>query len=181
MNLPAQMTFTLVLLAAPPQAPTSPAVDRTSQTGGATYTYENIKSYIMKSAAKMPAEHFGFQPTPDVRSFGQILAHIADANHLLCSPAAGVASAHGSTMNKIEQEKLGREPLLGRLEESFKVCDAAHKQLTEANMGEMLPLMTSKRTRLGLLWFHISHAFEHYGNLVTYMRLKGVVPPSSER
>ncbi|HXW04449.1 MAG TPA: DinB family protein [Vicinamibacterales bacterium] len=170
--------LSLVLLQ---QAAVPPAVDRTTQTGAATYVYENVKSYILKSAAKMPPEHVGFQPTPEVRSFGQVLAHIADANHLLCSPAAGVPSANGSTVDKIEQEKLAREPLIARLEASFEVCDAAHKQLTDANMSDMVPFMSSNRTRLALLWFHISHAFEHYGNLVTYMRLKNVVPPSSER
>lgn len=173
------MTAMMVLVAALQQAPA--AVDRTSQTGAATFTYENVRTYILKSAEKMPAEHFGFQPTPEVRSFGQILAHVADANHLLCSPAAGVASANGSAIDRIEKETLGREALLARLTESFAVCDAAHRQLTEANMGDMVPLMTSKRTRLGLLWFHISHCFEHYGNLVTYLRLKNIVPPSSER
>ena len=175
------MPFTILLLAALQQPPAAPAVDRTSQTGSATYIYQNVKSYILKSAAKMPAEHFTFQPTPEVRSFGQLLAHVADSNHLLCSPAADVESANGSTIDKIEKEKPGREALMTRLEESFKVCDAAYEKLTEANMGDMLPLLKSKRTRLALLWFHIAHSFEHYGNLVTYMRLKGVVPPSSER
>jgi uncharacterized damage-inducible protein DinB len=175
------MMHTVVLLAVLQQAPAAPPVDRTTLTGGATFVYQNVKGYILKSADKMPAEHYGFQPTPDVRSFGQLLAHVADANHLMCSPAAGVESANGTTIDRIEQEKLTREPLLARLEQSFKVCDAAHQQLTEANVGDMVTFMSSKRPRLGLLWFHISHAFEHYGNLVTYLRLKGIVPPSSER
>jgi uncharacterized damage-inducible protein DinB len=173
------MTFAIALVLVLAQA--QPAPDQSTNTGFVTATYRGVKDFILRGAEKMPADQFEFRPTPDVRSFRDLVAHLTDANHLLCSPALGEENPNGKTVDKIEQEKLGREPLLGRLEESFEVCDAAHKQLTEANMGDMLPLMTSKRTRLGLLWFHISHAFEHYGNLVTYMRLKGVVPPSSER
>ena len=179
-------TISVTLLAAalaqtpaPSQAPQAP--DRRTQTGSAQATYGGVRGFILRSAEKMPAEHFTFQPTPDVRSFGQILAHIADANHLMCSPATGVPSANGDVIDKIEKEKLGREDLLVRLRESFTVCDKAYAGLTEANIGDPVKFMTTMRPRLALLWFHTSHAFEHYGNLVTYMRLKGIVPPSSEK
>lgn len=162
-------------------APPGPVPDRRTQTGSAQATYAGLRGFILRSADKMPADHFGFQPTPDVRSFGQILAHIADANHLLCSPAAAVESANGAVVDKIEKEKLGREAMLARVKESFTVCDNAYAALTDANMGDTLKFMTTTRPRLALLWFHISHAYEHYGNLVTYMRLKGIVPPSSEK
>lgn len=161
--------------------PAAPQMDRTTLSGGATYTYSNLKGYILKSAEKMPPEQFGFQPTPEVRSFGQILAHVADGNYLLCSPALGEENPGGKVMDAIEKEKLGRDALIAKLKDSFTYCDRAYAGLTDANATDLVPLMTSKRPRVGVLWFHIAHTFEHYGNLVTYMRLKGIVPPSSER
>ena len=85
-------------------------------TSGAKFHYGIIKGYVTRAAAKMPEEHYPFRPTPDVRTFAQLIGHLADANYRLCS----------------------------------------------------------------VLAFHAGHAVEHYGNIVTYMRLKGVVPPSSE-
>lgn len=163
-------------------AQTQPAqLDRTTMSGSAKFTYETIKGYILKSAEKMPADQFGFRPTPEVRPFGQILAHVADGNYLLCSPALNEPNPNGSAMDKIEKEQLTREALLVRLKTSFDYCDKAYAGFTDANAAELVPFMTSKRPRAAALWFHISHAFEHYGNLVTYLRLKGLVPPSSER
>jgi uncharacterized damage-inducible protein DinB len=161
-------------------APAAPAPDPATQTGAAQSTYNTIKRLIVRSADKMPAEHFGFQPTPEVRSYGQILAHVVDANYLLCSPAVGQPSPNGEDIQRTEHEKLDRAAMLQRLNESFAWCDKAYSGLSDANAGDTLQLMKTKRPRLALLWFHISHAFEHYGNLVTYMRMKGIVPPSSE-
>jgi uncharacterized damage-inducible protein DinB len=154
--------------------------DTSTNPGAAQATYRSIKDAILRSAAKMPAEHFDFRPTPEVRSFDLILAHITDGNYLLCAPAAGEPSPNGAVVDKTERDRLAREPLVARLRDSFAMCDRAYARLTDANGDDVLPFMNMKRPRLGLLWFHISHAFEHYGNLVTYMRLKGIVPPTSE-
>lgn len=162
------------------QGAAAPAPDSSTTTGAAAATYRGLKNFIVRSADKMPAEHFTYQPTPEVRSFGQLLAHIADGNYLLCSPALGEANPSGTVMDKIEKENLAREALLTRLKESFTYCDRAYAALSEANGSEKVAFLSTQRSRAGVLWFHISHAYEHYGNLVTYMRMKGVVPPSSE-
>jgi uncharacterized damage-inducible protein DinB len=162
------------------QAP-APTPDQTTTSGFATTTYRAIKDFVTRSAEKMPSDQFTFQPTQEVRSFARLLAHIADANYLLCAFALGEPNPNGKQMDRIEKENLAREPLLERLKESFAYCDRAYTMLTEANSGEQVAFFgTQKRTRMGVLWFHISHAYEHYGNLVTYLRLKGIVPPSSE-
>ena len=159
----------------------SPAPDRATTSGAAAATYAGLKGFILRSAEKMPADQFTYQPTQDVRTFGQVLAHIADANYLLCAPALGEPSPNGSVMDKIEKEGLSPEALSGKLRESFAFCDRAYAKLTESNAQESIPFLgDQRRTRVGLLWFHVSHAYEHYGNLVTYLRLKGIVPPSSE-
>ena len=164
-----------------PTAPTPPKPDLSTMSGSATASYNSLKGLILRSADKMPAEHFAFQPTPEVRSYGQLLAHIADANYLLCAPALPEANPNGATMDKIEKDKLSREALIAKLKETFTYCDRAYAGFTDANAAEVITFFNSKRPRVSVLWTHISHANEHYGNLVTYMRLKGIVPPSSER
>lgn len=178
----ATWAIAITLAAAQQASPAAqePKVDRTTVSGSAVYTYEGIKGFVLRSADKMPADQFDFQPTPEVRSFGQILAHVADGNYMLCSPALGEPNPSGTVMDRIEQDKLGRDALMAKLKESFAYCDKAYARFTDANATDVLPFMTSKRPRVAIHWFHIAHAFEHYGNLVTYMRLKGIVPPSSE-
>jgi uncharacterized damage-inducible protein DinB len=154
----------LIALAAP--------ADQSTTEGFATGTYRAIKDFILRSADKMPPEHFGFQPTPEVRSFGQVLAHIADGNYLLCSYALGEPNPNGSVIDKTEKAKLARDPVAAKLKDSFAFCDRAYGMLSAANADEQVAFFGGeRRTRVGVLWFHISHAFEHYGNAVTYMRL----------
>jgi uncharacterized damage-inducible protein DinB len=172
------MTFAIALLLALAQA--QPALDQATNSGFVTATYRGLRDFIVRGAEKMPAEHFTFKPTPDVRSFRDLVAHLTDANHLLCSPALGVPNPNGSVVDATEKKALDRDELLKQLRASFDACDRAHAGLTDANAADPLPFFNAKRPRLGLLWFHTSHAYEHYGNMVTYLRLKGVVPPSSE-
>ena len=178
------LSVALAQSSAPAQTPApaaTPAPDQTTTSGFATATYRAINGFVTRSAEKMPADQFTFRPTPEVRSFAGLLAHIADANYLLCSYVLAEPNPNGKPMDKIEKENLAREPLLARLKESFEYCDRAYAMLTEANSQEQVAFFGSqKRTRVAVLWFHVSHAYEHYGNLVTYLRLKGLVPPSSE-
>ena len=157
------------------------AANPATTSGAAIATYNSLKGFIKRSLEKMPVEHFTFQPTPEVRSFGQVVAHIVDANYLLCSPALEEPNPNGSVITKTEEAKLSREAMRKALDESFAYCDRAYARMTEANANDTVPFMGNQtRTRVGVLWFHIAHGYEHYGNLVTYMRLKGIVPPSSE-
>lgn len=172
------MTVFMLVAALSIQAPAKP--DPSTLSGSINVTYSGLKGNILKSAAKMPPDQFAFRPTPDVRPFGQVLAHIADGNYLLCSAALGEANPNGSAMNALERQELARDALIAKLDESFAYCDRAYAALTDGNAVEVVPFLNSKRPRVAVLWFHVSHAYEHYGNLVTYLRLKGIVPPSSE-
>lgn len=140
-------------------------------------SYQNqVKGVIQRSAEKMPDLNFGFKPTPDVRSFGDILGHVADAQYSFCSAAMGEKNpALG-----IEKSKHTKAELVSALQEAFAYCDKAYAALTDANASEVLKFGNSERTRANILAFNTMHDYEHYGNLVTYMRLKGIVPPSSE-
>jgi uncharacterized damage-inducible protein DinB len=143
---------------------------------GAKRTYEIIKGYITRSVDKMPEEHYSFKPTPDVRSYGQILGHIADAQYLFCSGAAG----EKAPASDVEKTKTTKADLAKALADSFAYCDKVHAGMTDAAGAAMVKFLTGEMPKLSVLEFNTHHDFEHYGNLVTYMRLKGIVPPSSE-
>ena len=153
-----------------PQAQPDPTIANIRATG------DMVKGYITKAAEQVPEEMYAFKPTPDVRSLGQVLGHIADGNYLICSAANGMKP----DMEGIEKSKTTKADLKAALDASFKFCEAGFDKLTSANAGETVKFfLPGTHTRLGVLAFNNAHLFEHYGNLVTYMRLKGLVPPSS--
>jgi uncharacterized damage-inducible protein DinB len=125
----------------------------------------------------MPEEQYAFKPDPAVRSFGQIVGHIADSNYLFCSTVLGEANPSP----EIEKTKVTKADLRAALHEAFSYCNRAYLTLTDASANETVKAFGQERNKLGALWFNASHNLEHYGNLVVYMRLKGYVPPSSEQ
>lgn len=136
--------------------------------------YAETKNNILKSAEKMPEENYGFRPAPRVRTYGEILGHIAQEQYLFfCGPARGENKAVD-----IEKTKTTKAEIVTALKESFAYCDVAYGALTDTNGTETL--QPSKHTRLSVLWMNLIHDNLHYGNLVTYMRMKGLVPPSTE-
>ena len=150
--------------------------DLTTLAGGATAYQAQVKWIIQRSAEKMPDLNFAYKPVPEVRSFAQLLGHVADAQYSFCSAALGEKNpALG-----IEKSKSTKEELVKALQEAFAYCDKAYAALTDANAAELLKFGKGERARLNILSFNTAHNFEHYGNMVTYMRMKGIVPPSSE-
>jgi uncharacterized damage-inducible protein DinB len=140
-------------------------------------TYEMVRGYILKAADQMSEEDYAFKPTPEVRSFGALIGHIANANYMICSRAAGEKSP---SADDIEKTKTTKADLVKALGESFAYCDKAYGSMTDAKGVEVVDFFRQKQPRLAVLAFNTSHDFEHYGNIVTYMRLKGKVPPSSQ-
>lgn len=137
--------------------------------------YTAVKNNHLRMAGKMPEEHYAFKPSAEVRTFAEGVAHVAESQTRSCSLAGGQpAAAVAGPRTKAE--------LLAALAGSFAVCDAAFEGLTEATAGQMVRLgqSTRERSKLGLLAGMISHSNEQYGYLSVYLRLKGLVPPSSE-
>src|SRR5262249_46127774 len=164
----------------------SPALAQSANplTAGATFHYGIIKGNVTRAAAKMPEEQYQFRPTPDVRTFAQLVGHLADSNYRLCSVLAGQDPLIDPG---IEMNKHTKADLISALAESFVYCDKQYAAMTDVGgapivkfdaggIDSRVPIQTPRFT---VLAFHTAHAFEHYGNMVTYMRLKGVVPPSS--
>ena len=141
----------------------------------ARQVYTSVKNNILRSAGKMPEENYGFKPAPRVRTFGQILGHVAEEQYIFCSAVKGEQKAAD-----IEKTRTSKADLLAALHESFAYCDTAYDGLTDASAVETIKVGAAEHTRLRMLWVNTVHDESHYGNLVTYMRIKGLVPPSTE-
>jgi len=140
--------------------------------------FEIVKGYLSKTAEQVSDENYAFKPTPEVRSLGAILAHVADANFNICSTASGTPSPMKGSVEKTMTTKADITKALGQ---SLAFCESAFDCLTAAKSAEMVKFFVGgSQPRLAVLAFNVAHDFEHYGNVVTYMRLKGMVPPSSQ-
>ena len=138
--------------------------------------YGGIKQILLRSAEKMPEESYGFKPTDAVRSYGQILGHVADAQYLFCSAALG----EKSPALQIEKTRTTKADLIAALKDAFAYCDRAYDGMTDASAVQTVKFWGGDTPRMGVLNVNTVHSVEHYGNLVTYMRMKNIVPPSSE-
>jgi uncharacterized damage-inducible protein DinB len=141
------------------------------------HVYDGVQKVLLRSAEKMPEENYNFKPTDTVRSYGQVLGHVADAQYLFCSIARG----EKNPAPKIEQTKTSKADLMAALKDAFAYCNKAYDAMTDATAAQPLSLFGKEAPRLGVLSVNTMHSVEHYGNLVTYMRLKNIVPPTSEQ
>lgn len=139
--------------------------------------YDGLKGNLVRTAEKVSEDLYSFKPTPDVRSLGQLIGHIADAQFGICSTAAGEKPPQSG----IEKSATTKAALSKALADSVAYCDRVIAGMDDKKGMEVIKFFTGPSTRLGVLGFNTAHSYEHYGNLVTYMRLKGIVPPSSEK
>jgi uncharacterized damage-inducible protein DinB len=137
--------------------------------------YERVRGYLVAAAEQMPEEHYDYRPTEEVRTFGQIVGHVANAQMAFCSGATGESPG----VEENFEERTTKEGLVEALTMGFEFCDKAYAMDDMAAMEEV-DFFGSTGTRLWVLNFNVAHDFEHYGNLVTYMRANGLVPPSSQ-
>ena len=138
--------------------------------------YRGVEAILLRSAEKVPEENYGFKPTDAVRSFGQVVGHVADAQYIFCSIVRG----EKNPAPNIEQTKTSKADLIAALKDAFAYCDKAYDGMTDASAVQMVTLFGGDTPKLGVLTVNNLHNVEHYGNLVTYMRLKNIVPPTSE-
>jgi uncharacterized damage-inducible protein DinB len=141
------------------------------------FAYMRIKTLLVASAEKMPEENYNFKPTDAVRSYGQIIGHLADAQYNFCSIGLGEKSPG----LKIEETKKTKAELVAALKGAVSYCDKAYDTMTDASGAELVSMFGTQMPRFGALNVNNIHNMEHYGNLVTYMRLKNIVPPSTEQ
>jgi uncharacterized damage-inducible protein DinB len=135
-----------------------------------------MKDWLLRSAEKMPEENYKFKPADAVRSYGQIIGHIADIQYTFCSAVLG----EKNPSLKIETTRTSKAELIAGLKDAFAYCDKAYDGLTDAAAAQMVKHSGIDTPKLFLLNMNIAHAALHYGNLITYMRLKNIVPPSTD-
>jgi len=159
-------------------APAKPALDPANPLSSWTKLADaRLQGLLLKSAEKMPEENYGFKPADTVRSYGQILGHVADGQYLFCSVALG----EKNPAPDIEHTKTTKADLIAALNAAFAYCDKAYDGMTDAAAAQTIKLFGNDAPRLSALTVNNMHNIEHYGNLVTYMRMKNIVPPSSEQ
>jgi len=139
--------------------------------------YARLKGIMLASAEKMPEESYSFKPVDTVRSYGQLVGHLADAQYLFCSIAMG----EKNPAPNIEKTKTSKADLIAALKEAEAYCDKAYDTMTDASGAQLVKLFGNDTPKLDVLVVNNMHNMEHYGNMVTYMRIKGIVPPTSEQ
>lgn len=137
---------------------------------------DTVKGWILRSAERMPEENYGFKPTNDVRSYGQILGHIADFQYVFCSSVLGEKNPNP----QIEKTKTAKAEIIAELKTAFSYCDKAYNEMTDPIGSQLTNHNGMQMPKLFILSTNIAHNAEHYGNLITYLRLKNIVPPSTE-
>jgi uncharacterized damage-inducible protein DinB len=137
--------------------------------------YNNAKNNLLKAADKMSESDYDFKATPDVRTYGQLIGHVADAQMGICGMAKGEQKKGDAG------DKTSKADLVPALKASFDYCDTAYDALNDADGAQTVKMFGRDRTKLGVLDFNVIHDNEMYGTIAVYLRLKGIVPPSSER
>lgn len=137
---------------------------------------DTMKNWILRSAEKMPEADYPFKPTPDVRSYGQILAHIADSQYVFCSSVIGEKNPDP----QVEKTKAGKAEIIAELKTAFAYCDKAFGAMSDSTASQLTNHNGMQMPKLFILTANIAHNAEHYGNLITYLRMKKIVPPSTE-
>jgi uncharacterized damage-inducible protein DinB len=160
--------FSAALFAQAPGGPIS-----ASQKG----VYGMLSGEVLAAADKMPEASYSFKPTPEVRTFGQLVGHIADAQYFFCSTASGDTAPP----SEVEKTKTSKADLVAALKEAVAYCNQRYASMTDAKGTEMTKFEGFMLARNSVLAVNFAHLYEHYGNMVTYMRIRGIVPPSSEK
>ena len=180
----ALLSASVIVPVAAQQAPAAPAAPPTA-VGFLRNLYNGNKNNILRSAEKMPEEFYGLRPGPqmEVRSFGQHLAHVATFNFLWCSQAKGEKNPNAG--NTLEKTLTSKADISKAVADSFAYCDPVYAALTDASGAEVVDITQEngrqvRQARMALLMMNLAHNNELYGNLVTTMRIKSIVPPSSE-
>jgi uncharacterized damage-inducible protein DinB len=140
--------------------------------------YDTIKRDIVEAAEAMPESEYSFRATPQVRTFAQIIGHIADSQNFFCGVAGGNNPEY---TDPIEKSVGTKAVLVDALKASVATCDEVYANTDAANALVLVPAGKGDALRGMMLLDNVSHDNEHYGNIVTYMRLKGHVPPSTAR
>jgi uncharacterized damage-inducible protein DinB len=141
--------------------------------------WTSAKTNFRRSADVMPEAKYGFKPVDSVRSYGAILAHVAGASYEFCSAAKGEKTPHAE--GEFEESAKTKAAIVKALDGAIAYCDEVYRTLDDAKAAQLVPgaFGGPAGARAANLIGNTNHFNEHYGNLVTYLRINGLVPPSS--
>jgi uncharacterized damage-inducible protein DinB len=161
-----------------PAPAAQPAPQTITLSAGMKRSWDGIKRNVLEAAEKMPDANYSFQPTADVRTFAGMVGHIAESQHGTCLRLKGeqIPFERGSI-----EKMTAKADLVKAMQASIAACDSVYGAATDESLVKLTKVGQNEIAPINMLWGNISHSNEHYGNLVTYMRLKGLVPPSTER
>jgi uncharacterized damage-inducible protein DinB len=153
----------------------TPSAD--SYTGTLSRSWQRIAKIVAASAEAMPEAGYSFKPSADVRTFGELIGHLAEEHYMICAGAKGEKNPKdGVAFEKIAT----KAELVKAITESIAYCNAVYVS-TKDEAKTLQPAAPNRRdTPFNSLLLNVTHDSEHYGNLVTYLRMKGIVPPSSQ-
>jgi uncharacterized damage-inducible protein DinB len=167
---------TMMILTATLAAAQTPAAPDTGYTATLRSSWNSVKRFVVSSAEKMPDANYAFKPTPEVRSFGELIGHLANEHYLLCSPLKG----EKNPMADVDfEKKTAKADLVKAITDSIAYCDAAYAAMKDEPKTVAAFSETRKDTPFRVMLLNVTHDNEHYGNMITYLRMKGIVPPSS--
>jgi len=139
--------------------------------------HDMAKGVLLKTAEKVPETLYAWRPTPEVRTFAQLIGHVADGSMSICGAAAGDKPAPLAA----EKTMTTKAQLSKALADAFAYCDKVIAAMDDAKGMETTKFFAGGMSPRAMVFgFNTAHNYEHYGNLVTYMRLNKIVPPSSE-
>jgi uncharacterized damage-inducible protein DinB len=139
--------------------------------------WQQTVGYVQSAAEELSEADYAFKPVDGVRTFGQLVGHVAGSQYMICAAAVGDPPR---AEDAVERTATTKAALVQALKESTAYCARAYAQ-TDAAAAASTSLFGQSMSRLGALTLNAVHDGEHYGNIVTYMRIKGMVPPSSKR
>jgi hypothetical protein len=140
-------------------------------------SWANISSLLARMAEKMPEAEYRFKPTPEMQDFGQRMAHVVGFNTRQC------ATVKGETKQQMFSAAPTKAEILAAVKESNDYCDGVFNALTDADLMSMVTGgRGGPRPKFAILQGAVlEHSQECYGYMAPYLRLKGIVPPSSDR
>jgi uncharacterized damage-inducible protein DinB len=175
----AVMCVLCVAIAASGASAQAPAANAVS--GAIKSAWDGAKKNIKDSAEQMPEADYTFKPVATVRSFGEVLAHVAGASYVFCSAAKREKSPFSE--EHFEKAATSKAQIVKAVAGAMSYCVGVYAALTDAKAGQSIemPFGMGKGPGATALMMNTGHLLEHYGNLVTYFRIKGMVPPTSRR
>lgn len=168
----------MLIVAASPlvaqQQQSAPAANASVNAAKGVWTISS--GFVLRAAEQMPESLYSFRPTPAVRSFGELVGHVADAQYMFCASALGEKAP---TTSSFEKSATKKADLVKAMQDASAYCQRAYA-ITDAASAASVSLFGMDMTKMGVLIMNGAHDYEHYGNMVTYFRLKGMTPPSSQ-